>query len=343
MVTPKTSLPAFFPHARFRALPDKVQRQLLACPQSGQGVHAWLYPTACSLHDCCVDEDTMWELIELACQDCGRLVDSHEIADAIANSALGRRQPRKETVFAGSPTVAKSPTQPKWPSRNYAAIEAIARNGDGLSALPNSGVALVDEPSRSTEQIVSTLFPGNPLICCGQKNNSFETKPLDRWDRMDTLPFIVPNAMTALNGTTKNGKPSSRSLSNTGPRCFLVIEFDFNAVNKDGSVGSDGLFLDRLGADGISTADLNISLHVHLAQFLPLALIVHSGSRSEHGWYSVRQQSEERASRFMAYAASLGADTATFCRCQLVRMPGGTREGTGKRQVVRYFEPKEVY
>jgi hypothetical protein len=149
--------------------------------------------------------------------------------------------------------------------------------------------------------------------------------------------------MTAPVGTTQGGKPSSRCLSNTGPRCFLVVEFDFNAVNKDGSVGSDGPLLDRLAADGISVADLNVSLHVHLARFLPLVLLVHSGSRSEHGWYSVRGQSEEKAFKFMSYAVSLGADPATFCRCQLVRMPDGTREGTGKRQAVRYFEPKEVY
>ena len=130
---------------------------------------------------------------------------------------------------------------------------------------------------------------------------------------MEALPFIVPNAMTALQGTTKGGKSSPRSLSNTGPRCFLVVEFDFNAANKDGSVGLDHLMLDCIAAEGITIADLNISLHMHLAQFLPLALIVHSGSRSEHGWYSMRGQTEEKARQFMSYAVSLGADPATFC------------------------------
>ena len=40
--------------------------------------------------------------------------------------------------------------------------------------------------------------------------------------------------------------------------------------------------------------------------------------------------------RFFRYAVSLGADRATWTRCQLVRMPDGTRrkDGVKKRQAV---------
>lgn len=40
----------------------------------------------------------------------------------------------------------------------------------------------------------------------------------------------------------------------------------------------------------------------------------------------------------MARAVRLGADKATWTRCQLVRMPDGTREN-GNRQRVHYFAP----
>jgi len=46
----------------------------------------------------------------------------------------------------------------------------------------------------------------------------------------------------------------------------------------------------------------------------------------------------------MRYAVSIGADPATWTRCQLVRMPDGLRREPGKerRQTVYYFNPEAL-
>ncbi len=43
----------------------------------------------------------------------------------------------------------------------------------------------------------------------------------------------------------------------------------------------------------------------------------------------------------MRYAASLGADRATWTRSQFVRMPDGLR-ANGKRQTLYFFNPEVV-
>ena len=97
--------------------------------------------------------------------------------------------------------------------------------------------------------------------------------------------------------------------------------------------------LGSLAANGISIADLCAALHVYLAQFAPLAMVVHSGGKSLHGWFYCEGQSEEMLFRFMRYAVSIGGDPMTWTRSQFVRMPDGTRD-TGVRQRVHYFNPE---
>ena len=50
-------------------------------------------------------------------------------------------------------------------------------------------------------------------------------------------------------------------------------------------------------------------------------------------------QPEERLHRFMRHAVTLGADHATWTRCQFVRMPDGTHDN-GRRQTVYFFNPE---
>jgi hypothetical protein len=125
--------------------------------------------------------------------------------------------------------------------------------------------------------------------------------------------------MTAVEGVTKEGKPSRHALSNTGPRRFLVCEFD----------------------EG--TLDQHAALLLHLAGYAPMVCALHSGRRSMHGWFFVEGQPDEKVQKFFRYAVSLGADPATWTRSQFVRMPDGTRDN-GKRQTVFFlnFRPVEI-
>jgi hypothetical protein len=121
--------------------------------------------------------------------------------------------------------------------------------------------------------------------------------------------------MSAATGLTRDGRRSKHALSNTGPRRFLLVEFDTGAV------------------------DHHAALLLHLAQRAPLALAVHSGGKSIHGWFYCHGQPEARLECFMRYAVSLGADTATWTRSQFVRMPDGVRSD-GRRQIVFFFNPR---
>jgi hypothetical protein len=70
-------------------------------------------------------------------------------------------------------------------------------------------------------------------------------------------------------------------------------------------------------------------------------MVVHSGSKSLHGWFFCAGQPEERLRQVMRYCVSIGADRATWSRSQFVRMPDGLRDN-GKRQVVYYFNPELI-
>ena len=120
--------------------------------------------------------------------------------------------------------------------------------------------------------------------------------------------------MSATEGVTKEGKPSKHTLSNTGPRRFLVVEFD------------------------TGTADEHAAVLLHLANRAPLVLAVHSGGKSLHGWFYCAGQPEDRLRRFMEYAVCLGADSALWTPSQFCRMPDGTRDN-GNRQAVYFLNP----
>jgi hypothetical protein len=87
--------------------------------------------------------------------------------------------------------------------------------------------------------------------------------------------------------------------------------------------------------------DEHAALLLHLAERGPLALAVHSGSKSLHGWFFCVGRSTQRLHDFMGYAVMLGADPATWTRSQFVRMPDGLRDN-GKRQTVYFFNPEVV-
>jgi hypothetical protein len=126
-------------------------------------------------------------------------------------------------------------------------------------------------------------------------------------------------------------------LSNTGPRRFLIVEFDFDASNSD----EEARLLDRLAAEGRDVRDLCGALLLHLAEKALLALAVYSGGKSLHGWFHCAGVPEEKVWRFFSYAVSLGADRANWTPSQFARMPDGLREN-GRRQTVYFLNPEVV-
>jgi hypothetical protein len=136
---------------------------------------------------------------------------------------------------------------------------------------------------------------------------------------------------------TREGKLSAHTLSKTGPRRFLIVEFDFDASNSD----DEARLLERLAIEGRDVRDLCSALLLHLAQRAPLALAVHSGGKSLHGWFYCAGVPEQTVWRTFQYAVSLGADPANWTPSRFARMPDGLREN-GSRQTVYFLNPEVV-
>jgi len=285
-----------------KPLPQFVRDLLSAPPRRGGGLHNWFFRTARVLHAFRKRE----EIIEiLRCAAYGEAVQPREIEDAVEHSSS----------VAWKPGVRLQQRRiPAWPALDQEKRASIIAEGRGLSELLRAK-PFKDDASH-TEEIIDTLFPGDPLLCCGTSSRAFATRPRSEWHgKLAALQFIVPSPMKAKFGETKGGKKSQHTLSNTGPRRFLVIEQDSGSLDEQ-------------------TAIL-----AHLAIKAPLALIVHSGGKSLHGWFFCEGRSEETLRQFMSYAVSIGADHATWTPLQFVRMPDGIRE-SGARQLVHYFNPE---
>jgi hypothetical protein len=337
-------------------LPQFVHDMLASPPKAGEGVHPYLYRVARQLH-AHRDVEQIFRLLRASVNDCGRIVPDREIWDAINNSFMTAWRPHQSGA-------ARHMAMPVWPPRNKEKIDNIVRAGGGLYDLwetspirsecgiwPPEPLAqeevdpwrLVFTPlecASFTEEIIDAVFPGNPLLCIGRSVHESATRRREVWrGRLSELPLMVPSPMNSVAGITREGKKSQRTLNNTGPRRFLVVEFDFGELARDGRTETEfGALVRAWHNAGITVADACAALLMHLAQGAPLALVLHSGNRSLHGWFYCFGQPEDKLKRFMRYAHTLGADPATWTKSQLVRIPGGVREN-GKRQIVWFFNP----
>ena len=288
-------------------LPQFVRDLLASPPPRGGGMNLWLYRVARVLHPFRNAAEII-ELLRTATD--GEPVKRGEIERAVERSKATAWQP-------GEPPhhVSQAAT---WPKVNAEQREAVTAAGASLVDLWEISQVRFEDNEAHTEQIIDALFPGDPLLCCGLSNSDFDTRSRSEWrGEFSALQLIVPSPMRARSGLTQDDKQSSHALSVTGQRRFLVVEFDQGDV------------------------DDHAALLWHLALKAPLAMIVHSGSKSLHGWFFCAGRPEERLRQVMRYCVSLGADRATWSRSQFVRMPDGRREG-GKRQVVYYFNPEVI-
>ncbi len=292
-----------------RELPPFVHALLAAPPRAGGGVHPWLFRVARQLH-AHLPAGEIVSLLASRVANCGRRVALSEITAAVQNSVSCAWQP------AGKASHLQA--APKWPPVNREQREAVIRGNGRLADLWEISNPRIEDNQQHTESVIDRLFPGDPLLCCGNTTCDFDTRPREAWrGEMAQLQLIVPSPMSAVTGLTKDGRESKRTLSNTGPRRFLVCEFD------------------------TGTTDEQAATLIHLAGFAPLVCVVHSGGKSLHGWFYVHGQPDEKVRKFFRYAVSLGADHAIWTPAQFVRMPDGTRDG-GKRQTVYFLNFKPV-
>ncbi len=288
-----------------KELPQFVRDLIASIPSRGQGLNNWLFRVARVLHP--YRQQT--EIVALLqAVTAGESIKAGEIERAVANSAS----------VAWHPGQANAPRRVAWPKVNQEQREAVIASTGGLADLQEISPIRYEDAAPHTEEIIDRLFPDNPLLCCGASSSNFNTRPREDWrGGLSRLQFIVPSPMTALTGKTKDGRISAHTLDNTGARRFLVVEQDSGSPDDQAGV------------------------LLHLASKAPLALAVHSGSKSIHGWFYCQGQPEDRLCSFMRHAVAIGCDRATWTRSQFVRIPDGTRDN-GSRQAVYYSNPEIV-
>jgi Exodeoxyribonuclease X-like C-terminal len=279
-------------------------RDFPPCPDPKGGVHFWIMSAGgwCKGHD--IPRKKAADMIR---ENISRDPNPANEIEAALEKIYSESAPAPEQLI-----VRKS----KAPVVDHARRrEVVAQNSLSLGDLIASSPLCLDSDPDAAEKVIDGIFPGNPLICVGKAPNLFATRPRETWrGHLSRMAFIVPNVMKARFGTAQDGHQSERCLDNTGPRRFVVIEQDS------------------------ATPDEQVAVLMDLAEFFPLAVVVFSGRHSLHGWFAVGERPEGRVQQFVDIACQLGADNATRCPCQLVRMPGGTRE-TGEHQRILYFNP----
>lgn len=200
----------------------------------------------------------------------------------------------------------------RWPDYSPELVRDVLSRSEVKS--PDGLAKRFENEQEGTEAILKDLFPGDPLVCLGEARHKFSTKRLSEHLKSDVskMQFIVPSPMSKPKGLTQEGKESAHCLDNTGPRKFLVIDFD-------------------KGTEQEQAACIE-----HLATFAPLVLIVKSGNKSLHAWFACQDTTEADLERFMAYCVTLGGDPALFTKSQFARTPGATRDNGNTQSVVTY-------
>lgn len=294
-------------------LPQFLRDSLACPPESGQGVHQWLFKLARQLHHHRTPEE-IEDLLALAVDGCGRGVPRSEIAEAVSNS---RAVAWKPDGMTGRSAGAR---RPKWPEVNPERIAEIERQDPfALLRLQHESPVTITTQHHDAACLLERLFPGDLLLCVAT-GHPRTARTLRRSEIKDAgeCSHVVPSPMSRREGVNQQGKTSPRTLDNTGPRFYLVTEFDGGDHGKQAGVIR------------------------HLASFGPLALVADSGGKSLHAWWHCRGLDERTIRRFFAYAVTLGADPATWARCQLVRMPLGWRPDRGKRQEVLFYDHRNT-
>jgi hypothetical protein len=240
----------------------------------------------------------------------GEPLQKGEIDRAIARSRSCAYQPGQP-----SPYVAPAPT---FPPLDQEKRNAVVTGAGGLVDLWEASTVRLDADEQHTEQILDALFPENPLLCVGRAHSIFWTRSREELrGKLSELALIVPSPMTARIGKTQEGDISEHTLEATGPRRYLVVEQDRGPTDEQAAI------------------------LLHLAEYAPLVLAVHSGGKSVHGWFACRDESETTIRNFFEYAVTLGADPALWTRSQFARMPDGRRDN-GARQTVYHFDPDQL-
>ena len=112
---------------------------------------------------------------------------------SVRTPSLGARA-NNRLLNSGCATLAQA-----WDREKRA--EIISSAGIELFDLWELSPVRFDDATQHTEEIIDALFPGNPLLCCGESTSEFDTRPREAWrGELAAWQLIVPSPMSAPRG-----------------------------------------------------------------------------------------------------------------------------------------------
>jgi hypothetical protein len=296
-------------------------------PSAGKGLHLWILSyTRNRLVQGQTEEEVKAETLRL-CKDKGRKPEilGKEIADAV-KGALEWLEDHPNASVSASGSIRKP-----W---GWWLAQAPSL---GIRRPPAAHKWIADPDPRLVKHVfgkigekdLSRLVPRDALdigelfgninfpVCLAREVNRPVAKPLRQWQRQEEElragQWMVPNPCLRCGegGGVKSDK-------NAGERLWLIIEFDQWTIEEQAKLL---LWLNKIDAEW------------------DLSLIVFSGSKSLHGWFSTVGKSERREIlRFFKLACRLGCDRAMRSSVQYTRMPLGVNAKTKRIQEILHLD-----
>jgi len=191
---------------------------------------------------------------------------------------------------------------------------------DPMELMEASPFRLTDvEGEMEAKVLIETLYSPDDHLFIGDTYTR-EVKTASEWLTSDLSmhPHIIPNPMTGMVGQTSEGKDSMRCEATVADLRYAVCEMDEVSL------------------------DLQVAFWMRCIEMnLPIAAIIHSGSKSLHGWVHVKcEQDAEKWDRdvkgwlFGEFGVRYGFDKACATKARLSRLAGHKRDGKGIQRLL---------
>jgi len=303
---------------------ENYQNGLSSIPASGGGgAHQSLLSLASLARFAGVDYNSFESDIKAVWHG-NRRVGNREIFDAYAKAETDFPVMGLDPNFVPTPR----PTPPPKVEIDKIFWERVAVLGYTMVDLVEmSPIRLLDDPDFDYRVLMEHCYKPEEYLFVGD-TYSTEVHPVSYWlSNPKTIenPYIIINPLTGEAVPTGSGKLSKRCDKAVSKYRFFMMEFD------EISIGDQVNFWCR-----------------QIEKRVPVAAVIHSGSKSLHGWIATTGISdyEQWTSEIIEklYRKSfkrLGVDTACQNPSRLSRLPGHHREGKQQQRLL-YLNPEVI-
>lgn len=229
-----------------------------------------------------------------------------EAADAVVKAS--------RTDFAKPMVDYRKPTVKKGDLNKF--IEGYST--DMMDLTEESHVRLLNDPDQDAYVLINHLYEPEEFLFIGDVFGR-EVKTAKEWLDEDLThhPHIIPNPMTGEEGLTDAAKISYRCENTVKDLRYAVCEMDEVPLDK------------QVGFWMRCISKLNVSA------------IIHSGSKSLHGWIRVdcgddvdKWNKDVKGWLFEDFGVKYGLDRACSNKARLSRLPGHYRDGKEQQRLL---------